>query len=74
MQDEIAYAFTNAKDHVIIACEYLEDLMTEYMNSSLDNNVKEARISAVNANPGSSTQVESVDPCSLSSLKRIPRD
>jgi hypothetical protein len=49
MQDEIAYAFTNAKDHVIIACEYLEDLMTEYMNSSLDNNVKEARISAVNA-------------------------
>jgi hypothetical protein len=49
MQDKVELAFSGASANIFLACEYLEDLITEYMNSSLDNNVKEARISAVNA-------------------------
>jgi hypothetical protein len=52
MQEEIRVAFYGAKAFIVIACEFLEDLLTEYMNSDLEANVKAARISAINAKIG----------------------
>lgn len=49
MFDEIDRAFAGARANVSLACEYLEDLMTEYQLSNLDVNTIVARVSAIAA-------------------------
>lgn len=49
MQDRIERAFSGAQANIFLACEYLEDLISEYQRSDLDPVQRAGRISAIRA-------------------------
>jgi hypothetical protein len=49
MNIEVEHAFRMSQEHIITACEYLEDLITQYWQSGLDSTTLAGRIDALRA-------------------------